>query len=630
MPVSFLAGVFTGNLAGSARRICHSIRDRFCSPLLAWQLDESESHALAAVSITRLPQSKISASDPQSLLIVSGSVHIYNRPELIALLGMSPLHVQSLSDVQLFAAGWARWQQGLLQKIVGAFAVAIWDQGQSELTLARDHTGDQALFFLHSAGLLAFASLPLPLQAINEIDTSLDEEQMVRILALLPGAPTQTLFKNIQRLPPGHLLTFKEKVVKVARYWHPINAQPTRYSRDQEYIEAFREIFDRAVSDRLETSGNIGSELSGGMDSGSVTATAARLLAGRKLTAFTAIPQTGFADVSPTGRFGNEGPAAALVADMYPNIEHVLVNQSEGSLVPSLSAGEAPGYPVFNPLNELWIRAILDECKRRGISVLLNGTCGNATLSSSGLIGLSEMFSKGQLLKLAALVFDLRRNGYTGLRQAASFALAPAIPSWLQRKLAPDANDFSFAFSPLRPEITAQYHLREQSFNEMHGHLSNVDDYRRKIFEYYDPGASNAAVSLGWGIELRDPTQDKRVFEFCYSMPIEQYLVGGQTRSLVRRSMRGRLPAATLACKNRGLQSADWYLTMSARRQELLDELALIRLSPMANRLLDLDRLQMLLENWPTTGFTSQEVIYSWHYALSRGIAAGHFIRRFE
>ena len=129
---------------------------------------------------------------------------------------------------------------------------------------------------------------------------------------------------------------------------------------------------------------------------------------------------------------------------------------------------------------------------------------------------------------------------------------------------------------------------------------------------------------------MRDPTQDKRVFEFCYSIPIEQFLAEGQTRSLVRRAMRGRIPESTLACRDRGLQAADWYMTMSARRPELLSELALIRLSPMANRLLDLDRLQRMLEHWPVSGLETQEVSHSWHLALSRGIAAGHFIRQFE
>ena len=91
------------------------------------------------------------------------------------------------------------------------------------------------------------------------------------------------------------------------QYWHPINAPAVRFSSNREYEEALLEIFDAAVKARLRTAGKVGSQLSGGMDSSSVTAAAARLLGSEGLAAFTAVPQQGFADENPVGRFGNEG-----------------------------------------------------------------------------------------------------------------------------------------------------------------------------------------------------------------------------------------------------------------------------------------------------------------------------------
>ena len=78
----------------------------------------------------------------------------------------------------------------------------------------------------------------------------------------------------------------------------------------------------------------------------------------------------------------------------------------------------------------------------------------------------------------------------------------------------------------------------------------------------FDYGTYNAAFRALGGFDVRDPTADKRVFEFCYAIPREQYLVGGIDRSLVRRAMRGRLPASTLTRTMRGQQGADWYLSM--------------------------------------------------------------------
>jgi asparagine synthase (glutamine-hydrolysing) len=558
-------------------------------------------------------------------------IRVDNRAEVASLLRFDEDEQSSRSDSELFARAWCRWGEAALDRIVGAFAIAIWDPQARRLTLVRDHAGERPLYFLHQADLLAFSSLTLPLRNVPGVDTSLDEDLMCRRLAVLRGEPTRTLFKSIHKLLPGHLLTFQDGVVKVVRYWHPIHAPATRFKRNEEYVEAFTDLFDQAVSARLETTGRVGSELSGGMDSSSVTATAALLLGDTPLTAFTAVPQQNFNNVTSKGHFGNEGPAAARLAELYPNIEHVFIDNSVGDLVKGMHAqAHWDGYPVFNPLNQMWMNSILSQSRERGITVLLNAECGNSTISATGLIGLSELFRKGQWMRLARLIFTLRQRGYLGFQVAASMAMAPAIPAWLQRKLAPDSRNFSFAFSPLRQDVAGLDKLRQQSLEESFHSRSTVEDYRRQAFEYFDPGPANVASELIWGVESRDPTQDKRIFDFCYSIPIEQFLADGQTRSLVRRSMRGRVPASTLACRDLGLQVADWYLTMGARRQELLNELALIRLSPMANRLLDLDRIEHLLKNWPTSNFDSQEVGYSWHQAVMRGISAGNFIRQYE
>jgi asparagine synthase (glutamine-hydrolysing) len=190
--------------------------------------------------------------------------------------------------------------------------------------------------------------------------------------------------------------------------------------------------------------------------------------------------------------------------------------------------------------------------------------------------------------------------------------------------------NFDFAFSPVNPKQAAEHDLKQKAWEEFYGADLSPEGFRRQMFDYYDPGFVNVSTTVAWQVELRDPTQDKRIFEYCFAIPVEQYLVGGQTRSLVRRAMRGYLPASTLARTERGLQSADWFMTMGARRKEMADELTRIRKSPVANRVLDLDRLQMLLDTWPEDGFERESVSDAWHLALSRGLSAGNFIRQFD
>jgi asparagine synthase (glutamine-hydrolysing) len=547
------------------------------------------------------------------------------------MLGWTAGDAKEKGDADFFMAAWARWGRHALRHLIGGFAVAIWDAVNRELTLVRDHVGERSLYFLHVRETFAFASLPGPLRAVPDVDTSLDEVRLTHYLAILPGDPTQTFFKNIQQIPVGHMVTLRDGNATLSRYWHPLDAPQIRYSSDDDYVEAFRERFDRAVSARLRTTGRVGSQLSGGMDSSSVTAMAAHLLGGQRLTAFTSVPQAGFSGQNPSGRFGDEGPEAAQVAAMYPNIDHILVQSADGDMIGGLHAlGALQGQPVFNPLNEMWFRAIAENALARGITVMLHGACGNATISAGGMVGLGDLFRSGRWLTLARLVLALRKGGHASFRGAASWATAPVLPQWMRRRLGPEMAAFDLAFSPVHPEQAATHNLQERAWKEFYGADGSTEAFRRSMFEYFDGGFSNVATTLGWELELRDPTQDKRIFEYCFSIPIEQYLVGGQTRSLVRRAMRGYLPASTLARTTRGLQSADWFLTMGARRREMAEELARIRMSPLANRLLDLDRLGRLLETWPGEGFERASVSDSWHLALVRGLSVGNFIRQFE
>jgi hypothetical protein len=90
--------------------------------------------------------------------------------------------------------------------------------------------------------------------------------------------------------------------------------------------------------------------------------------------------------------------------------------------------------------------------------------------------------------------------------------------------------------------------------------------------------------------------------------------------------MQGRLPESTLRRTTRGLQSADWYLTVGAARPQLSAELTRIECSPLARRIVDTARLRTLLDTWPSSGYNTSEASDVWHLALTRGIAAGSFL----
>jgi asparagine synthase (glutamine-hydrolysing) len=559
-------------------------------------------------------------------------LRIDNHDDLIRELELPP----TATDDEVLTHAWTRWSFGLVDHLMGGFAFAIWDSAHQTLFLARDHAGERPLYFARSLGpdgSFAFASTPPGLCALPSLNRRVNVAAMVRFLAALSPVVTETFFEGIERLLPAHWMKVSPAGIEMRRYWHPVDARPIRYRRDSDYIDDFRERFDRAVAARLCGADGIATQLSGGMDSSSVTATAARLLAreGRRLASFTAVPISGYDGSALTGRFGDEGPMASAVAGFYPNIDHMLVNTAGRNLVASSRRdAQLSGQPTFNPTNMLWVDAIFDNMRSRGLTVLLQGTGGNATISFGGLIGLSELFRSGHWLKLFRLIREMRAGGHTSWRGAASWATGGLIPQRLRSLYHPGMRDFSMAYTAVHPRLAAEYGLREEALSEFYGVESSTASIRRTLYEGHDPGIHNAVAAAGWQIEQRDPTLDKRIYEFCFGIPVEQYLVGGQSRSVIRRAMEGRLPESTLRCTTRGLQAADWYLTVQAARPQLAAELTRMERSPLARHILDTQRLRTLLDTLPTSGYHDPGVSEAWHLALTRGIAAGSFLAQHD
>jgi asparagine synthase (glutamine-hydrolysing) len=566
----------------------------------------------------------------------AADLRIDNHSDLVRELGLP----STASDDEVLAHAWARWDFEIVEHLIGGFAFACWDPARQTLFLARDHVGERPLYFARSPGRspgsecsFAFASTPPGLCALSSVNRRIHTAAMARFLAALSPVGTETFFEGVERLLPAHWMKVSPAGIEIRRYWHPVPSRPIRYARDSDYIDDFRERFDRAVADRLSGEDGIASQLSAGLDSSSVTVTAARLLAkeGRRLTSFTAVPRSGYDGSAPPGRFGDEGAMASEVAALYPNIDHVFLNtEGRDLLASSRRDARLTGQPTFNPTNMLWIDATLDGMRSRGLSVLLSATGGNATTSFGGLIGLSDLFRSGHWFKLFRLTRELRAGGHTSWRGAAGWVTGSIVPQWLRRLYHPTMRDFSMTYSAVHPQIATQYALREHALAEFFGVESSTDSVRRNLYEYYDPGIHNAAAAAGWQVEQRDATMDKRIFDFCFGIPIEQYLAGGQARSIIRRAMQGQLPESTLRRTARGLQSADWYMTLRAARPQLLAELTRIEHSPLACHILDVPRLRTLLDTLPDSGYDSSEASNTWHLALTRGIAAGSFLAQHD
>jgi asparagine synthase (glutamine-hydrolysing) len=569
---------------------------------------------------------------PDRSVCLVADVRLDNRAELVQALSL--VHPEELADSYLLMAAWLRWGQSCLDHIVGSFAFAVWTPSRQELFAARDHVGDRPLFYHRGKDFFALASMPKGLLALPGVFRGFEESRIVDWLGLLIPDLTQSLFVGVECLPFGHTLRVTPNSFECKPYWHPSNAAPVRFKRDEEYPEALLEILDRATEARLRSNKSAGSLLSAGFDCASVTVSAARLLAAQRksLTSFTSVPRPDFNDITQPWEFANEGPAAAEVARIYPNIRHVLLDSTGYEMVPTIKQWtDAWDEPAVNVVNMLWFTAILDQAREQGINVLLEGTSGNGTISWETQAIFSDFFRQGRWIKLAKTVHQLRKNGGTSIRAAAKATLGDVLPLWAHRLLVPRTR-LRNPYSPLaNPELLRKHALPDKISKFMFGNTASRVAVEHALYlEQGDFGPFHAASQAVAGIEFRDPTADKRVYDFCFAIPPDQYIVGGHSRSLVRRAMKGRLPDATVQRYIRGLQGADWYLSTQEALPSLRDEVYLQQQSPEARRTLDLPKVQQLLDNWPSSGYHTAEVVNKWESTLTRAISMGYFLRSHE
>jgi asparagine synthase (glutamine-hydrolysing) len=292
-------------------------------------------------------------------------------------------------------------------------------------------------------------------------------------------------------------------------------------------------------------------------------------------------------------------------------------------------------WPVFNPCNWVWGRAISRATKERSIGVVLTGVMGNMTLSYAGLEALAELLAAGRLIEFTRHAVSLLAN--RGWRGVAHHALGPFLSAelWQRAHRRFRRRRWNLLdYTALRPDRLAALDIPrlavERGLDLAYRPHKDGLAMRLWVLRGFDYGCYNKGLLAGWGVDHRDPTGDKRLVEFCLSIPTEDWLADGIPRGLARRALSDRLPAAVLDNRRRGYQAVDWHegLTVARQSGELMAELERIAACKPAADLLDIPRLKRLVENWPTGGWEKPEVMLPYRLALLRGISVGHFLRK--
>lgn len=232
---------------------------------------------LAIIDLTPAGQQPMATADGRYVITYNGE--IYNFRELRIELESLGHQFHSRTDSEVVLKAYAQWGEKALDRFNGMFAFAIWDKRNRELFLARDRYGIKPLYY--SAGVSGTFIFGSEIKAILEHPShalDIDLEGLVEYFTFQNFFTDRTLFKGVRLLSAGSWLRVScgtPRAGEPVRYWDFSFDEPVSPAAEEEYVEELDRLFRQAVSRQLVSDVDIGAYLSGGIDSGSVTAIAA-------------------------------------------------------------------------------------------------------------------------------------------------------------------------------------------------------------------------------------------------------------------------------------------------------------------------------------------------------------------
>ncbi len=599
----------------------------------------------------RLPQKPTSGGGGRYHMVFDGRLD--NRSDLASALNLSAAELGQMSDVALAMQCWEKWQISAFNKWVGEFAVLIWDAVEKKAVAVRDHFGRRLIYYHETADRVVFASAPKALHTLLDIPRNVDTQKVAQALCQIYTDPERSFFQGIKRVPPACYKQITSSSSELTKYYElRDHIRPIHQRSDDAYVEEAREIFGTALTASLRTKGRTGVLMSGGMDSSTVAVSAARDLAerGQSLQAYTWVPEQGWDGRTPRGWYGDETDLAKRIAEMTPNLNLHLVDAAGlGHYHKQDAFMNAAEAPQRNALLLPYVHAALEKAQRHGVRTVLNGHMGDLTLSYDGRGIFTYLW---QTRKYRALFHELQALSPGRMRLATraffTHVVFPTAPDWLWetkerlrgRSGAGSRQHWKRA-AAIHPAFAKRNGIQKQVGRGPGGLWEDeapTSDPRQDDLDTLQEIANETAefsqgFSALYGVEFRDPFADRRVVEWSFGVPEDQFWRNGQPRWLLARMMQGKLPEHVLNKPRksyRGMQVSDWHLRLTRDQAEIQSELELFETDPETSEMIDLRRLKELVDNWPE-GSVVDKKDDRWFYlpvVLPMALQIGHFVRK--
>jgi asparagine synthase (glutamine-hydrolysing) len=536
---------FTWNDPSLAERLCRVLRHRgpdqegyYADPAVTLGFCR-----LAIIDLSPLGNQPMPNEDGSVQLVFNGE--IYNFQELRRDLEGKGHRFRSQADSEVIVHAYEEWGKDCLDHLQGMFALALWDQKDQRLILARDRLGIKPLYYTFQKGRLAFASEIKALLEIPEIRPRVNLQALYDYLGFEFVPSPLTMFEGIEKLPPGNRLIFQKGTATREVYWD-LNRPGTSLSQEEAVAE-LRRLLQETVAKHLISDVPLGVFLSGGLDSSTLVALMRRLGVSPLRTFSIGYPDPSFSEL----------PYAEIVAKAF-DTEHTVLMIPEVTLEDLKKAVWHLDEPMTD-LSALPLYLVCREAKKY-VTVCLSGEGGD------------EVFAGYDRFK-ASKADRIYRLLPAWLREKGIYPLVEALPDRPQKKgwinilkrfvegshlpLEGGHMRWQYFSSPEQDALLYRPSFREQvsldpfaPIRELRARRADDADIDQEIYidlRFTMPDSVLMKVdkmSMAHALEIRVPFLDHRFVEFTASLPGRWKLKGFQTKAVFRKALQGLLPDA--------------------------------------------------------------------------------------
>jgi len=449
----------------------------------------------------------------------------------------SPLRARSDSELILHA--YLKWGEDCVSHLVGDFVFALYDPGKGKVFCGRDHMGVRPLYYYLSPHRFVCATTLSALMDLEGLPVDIDRQWLVDYLMSLSMSFDRTPYRGLRKLPPAHCLTVTPETQRRRQYFQLADVPALSLTDSREYVEAYREQLEAAVKCRVATEYPLGSELSGGLDSSTVTAYAAR---------FFGQPRSRFHAFSFVLREMDPQYILAVSWALGLPQTHILSLQEFGEESRWQRSLKILGYPVEHA-NSTSHEPFYRLAETLGIRTLLSGFGGDEFVTTlHGYLvpreliihhRYKEFFQRLQGNGLERLLRLLR----LGLKQiqTKNFTRPEYNPRFYQ------AYQQRWEQQIVRQEWVDRFNLKERYLDEARVDAGYTDLKKFTLEKCWQPFVPTrlencTLMAAARKIEYRWPLLDIRLVKLFLSIPAAEHFYRGMGRYLHRRAVQGVVP----------------------------------------------------------------------------------------